>query len=74
LAEAQHKVGTLYATGSGVPQDNMRAYCWLELSAARGIQEAARERDALAQRMTPDQITRARELASKMVVKPGRLK
>ena len=54
---------TMYATGKGVPQDYVRAHMWFNLSAAQGIQNAARKRDDIATRMTPAQIAEAQKLA-----------
>jgi uncharacterized protein len=35
-ANAQYKLGVFYDNGLGVPQDKIRAYMWLNLSAAQG--------------------------------------
>jgi peptidoglycan hydrolase-like protein with peptidoglycan-binding domain len=57
--QAQRLLGLMYRDGQGVPQDAVRAYMWLDLAAANGQDNAASERDALAQTMTPDQKTEA---------------
>ena len=49
--------------GEGVPQDYVRAHMWFNLSAAQGYQDAARNRDNIAKRMTPAQIAEAQKLA-----------
>jgi hypothetical protein len=51
----------LAVAGVGVPQDDVQAYMWPNLSVARGIKRAAEERDKLTQSMTPAQIALARE-------------
>ena len=43
-----------YATGLGVPQDNIQAYMWLSLAAARSDQYEISNRNRVAQQMTPD--------------------
>jgi TPR repeat protein len=62
-ADAQALLGHMYADGQGVPQDYVSAHMWFNLSAAQGEQQAARERDNIATRMTPAQIAEAQKLA-----------
>jgi TPR repeat protein len=62
-ALAQNKLGVLYATGQGVPQDYIRAHMWFNLSAAGGDQAAAENLKHAAQVMTPAQIFEAMKLA-----------
>jgi TPR repeat protein len=38
-ANAQYKLGVFYDNGLGVPQDKVRAYMWLNLSAAQGTEK-----------------------------------
>ncbi len=56
-------LGRLYMRGLGAPQDYIEAHVWFNLAAARGEMEAAKERDALAEKMTPQQIAVAQERA-----------
>jgi TPR repeat protein len=72
LEDAQLNLGLLYAKGQGVPRDDVQAYMWFELSAAQGDQSAANNRDAAAQRMTPEQIAEAQKLAHEWRPKPER--
>jgi len=58
---AQHLLGAAYAAGRGVPHDDVEAYMWLSLAAARFEPRADADRDAVAGRMTPDQVATARE-------------
>jgi len=53
----------MYANGQGVPQDDVRAHMWSNLSAAQGDQGAAKNRDIVAQHMTPAQTDEAQKLA-----------
>lgn len=61
-ADAQHLLGVLYADGQGVPQDDVAAYMWFNLAAAQGIDEAAKNRDIMAGRLT----AAAREAAQRL--------
>jgi len=54
-ANAQYKLSVFYDNGLGVPQDKIRAYMWLNLSAAQGREGAAAFRDLIARRITPAQ-------------------
>jgi TPR repeat protein len=72
---AQLNVGELYLTGNGVPQDYVQAHMWFNLAAASssslpswrssyGVHEdAVRERDLVASKMTRAQIAEAQKLA-----------
>ena len=64
LARAQHNLGLMYANGTGVPQDDVVAYAWLNLAAAQGNELASENKDTLRTRMTANQIARARELSA----------
>ena len=69
---AQAYLGLSYATGLGVPQDNIHAYMWLSLAAARGDQDAISNRNRVARQMTPAQIAEAQKLAREWKSKPER--
>ncbi len=64
LGDAQDELAYMYVNGHGVPKDYVLAYMWLNLAAPQGISGAAKERDDLAQHMTPEQIAEAQKLAS----------
>ncbi len=53
----------MYENGQSVPQDFVLAHMWFNLSASRGNQAAALNRDELATSMNPAQITEAQKLA-----------
>jgi TPR repeat protein len=61
--QAQVYLGELYAKGQGVPQDDVRAYMWWSLALAQEVcyqqYEATKNRDEVAQRMTPAQLAEA---------------
>lgn len=66
--QAQFNLGIMYETGIGMPQDNILAHMWFNLAAARFASSlprsrAVRSRDAIAKRMSPDEIRQAQELA-----------
>ncbi|MBI3441868.1 MAG: sel1 repeat family protein [Proteobacteria bacterium] len=56
---AKYKLGDLYAKGQGVPQDYVEAYYWysLGMNQQNNYDDYAKERDAVAKQLTPDQIT-----------------
>ena len=60
---AMAALGRAFAKGLGVPQDFIEAHKWLNLAAARGDAKALAARDALAKRMTPQQVASAQEMA-----------
>ena len=62
-ASAQFKLSAMYLLGRGVPQDYVQAHMWLNLAGANGKGEAAKLRDELAEKMTPQQLAEAQRLA-----------
>jgi hypothetical protein len=62
-AEAQLNLGNLYVNGQGVPRDYVMAHMWFDLAAAAGIEDASRDRDVIARRMTSAQIEEAQKIA-----------
>jgi TPR repeat protein len=66
-AYAQNNLGVMYAKGQGVLQDYVSAYFWYTVAEARGTydtqKEAAKDRDDIAAKMTPQQVADAQELA-----------
>ena len=63
-AYAQFNLAMMYRDGEGVPQDYVAAHMWYNLAAAREYQDAAKNRDMVAAKMTPAQIAEAQKLAS----------
>ena len=68
-AYAQYSLGYLYEKGWGVPQDNVRALMWYNISASQGCKYATTNRDVVAKDMTPTQISAAQKLAGECVRK-----
>jgi hypothetical protein len=56
----------MYVNGDGVPVNNVRAYMWWSLAKAQGHENAADNLDIVKNEMTPAQIAKAQELATKM--------
>ena len=69
-AGAQNNIGVMYEIGQGVAQDYIKAHMWYNISAIDGTtKQAAKNRDQVAAKMTPDAIAKAQELASKCIAK-----
>lgn len=62
-AAAQSNLGAAYTQGRGVPQNHRLAYVWLSAGANGGSREAATNLAVVQRRMTPAEISQARELA-----------
>ena len=60
---AQRKLGLLYERGDGVQQDFVQAYMWYKLGAANGVKAGVVLLDALAIRMTSEELLAAQKLA-----------
>ena len=58
-AAAQYELGTCYRLAKGVPPDLCKAYMWFNLSAASGSENAREAREAVAHRLTVEQIRKA---------------
>ncbi len=66
--KAQSNLGLMYQNGRGVPQDYAKAHMWLNLATSKlppGEERdtAVKNRDIVAKRMTPAQISEAQKLA-----------
>ncbi len=73
-AMAQLSLGLMYDNGDGVPQDYVQAHMWINLSASRsGDDDIIGLRDALANRMTAEQIAEAQRLAREWLERLERL-
>ncbi len=67
-AKAQNNLGLMYGKGQGVPQDYAQAHMWYNLAAStsppgKDRDRAVKNRDIVAKRMTPVQISEAQKLA-----------
>jgi uncharacterized protein len=71
-ARAQNNLGVMYDEGQGVPQDYVQAHMWFNLAGASGHANAIKNRDAVARKMTPEQIAGAQRLAREWKPKTSR--
>ena len=72
-AEAQYNLGTMYELGDGVGQDYVTAYTWYNIAAANGYEEAKEDKDAIAKKMTAEDISKAQALSKEMIAKNPKL-
>ncbi len=68
IAGAQRNLGVMYSQGRGVSQDFVQGYMWADLAASsyppgEKRDGAIKNRDIVAERMTPAQISEAQKLA-----------
>ena len=63
--KAQFNLGNMYYNGHGVTQDYASAHMWFNLASSAGYADGAKNRDLIAQRMTPQQIEKAQDMARK---------
>ena len=68
-ASAQYGLGFMHATGKGVIQDNVYAHMWWNLAAASGNEAARDSKEILVKDMTPQDISKAQDLARECVKK-----
>ena len=47
------------------PQNNVRAYIWYSVAAAQGNEIARTNRDTVADRLTPEQLARGQDMATR---------
>ena len=63
LADAQYGVGSAYFNGQGVARNYVQAYMWMSLALAQGNATAGKYMPVVEQKLTPEQIAEAQELA-----------
>ena len=67
-ARAQHVIGLMYSIGEGVRRDDVQAYMWIALaevhySSPTNRNRAARFRQRIGERLSPERLRRARHMA-----------
>jgi TPR repeat protein len=62
-SNAQRNLADMYENGNGVLQDYVKAHLWYNLAAANGDAEGIKNRDRIAHKLTPAQLTEAQRLA-----------
>jgi hypothetical protein len=57
----------MYVDGQGVPENDVRAYMWysVAVAAAQGNETARYNRDNVADRLTPEQLARGQDMATR---------
>jgi hypothetical protein len=68
-ADAQFNLGVMYANGEGVIEDNVYAHMWWNIAAASGSEKARGYKGDLVKQMTPQDISKAQDLARECVKK-----
>ena len=76
-ARAQHDLGVMYADGQGVPVDSVRSHMWLSLAVknlapGQDREMAVENRNIIAKKMTPADISKAQRLAREWTEKHGK--
>jgi TPR repeat protein len=69
VINAQTNLCTQYYQGQGVIQDHIYAHMWCNIAASRGDKVALKNRDIVAKRMTPADLSAAQRLARECVRK-----
>jgi len=69
FARAQSSLGFMNLRGLGTLQDNMRAHMWFNIAASQGSKTTRENRDFVAKKMTPADISAAQKIARKCVRK-----
>jgi len=62
-AKAMYELGKSYEEGVGVIQNYVQAHVWYNIASSRGYTAASKARDAVAKKMTGNQLEKAQELA-----------
>jgi TPR repeat protein len=62
---AHAALGRHYASGLGTAKDNVQAYMWFSLAIILGDKSAVKSQEILVERMSPEQISKARAMTSK---------
>ena len=60
--KAQGMLGAMYQRGQGVAKSSSHAFMWLSLAASRGDARAKAELKTVSATMTPEDLSRAREM------------
>ena len=67
---AQCNLGIMYCTGRGILQDDVMAYKWFNIAAAKDHEDAIINKGLISKRMTREQIAEAQKLSREW--KPGK--
>ena len=67
LAVAQENLGFIYRDGQGVAQDDVEAYAWFSVAAGDRFPNAAKGRDLIASKLTPEQLSQGQKRATELL-------
>ena len=67
--KSQFNLGAMYEMGKGVKPDNVYAYMWYNIAASSGNETASKNRDIVAEEMTPSRLKFAQIVARECVRK-----
>jgi uncharacterized protein len=65
-ASAQYNLGLMYYNGEGVPPNNILAYAWISLPAISGDKNKVDARDSIAEKLTPEDLSKAQAEAARL--------
>ncbi len=71
VKEAMYKLAKMYSAGKGVPQDYEAAYAWLKVAAHLGHKKSKLALDPAREKLTPEQLAAAQQLADDYIEKYG---
>jgi localization factor PodJL len=60
IKDSQFNVAILYARGLGISQDLVQSYKWFAVAATFGDEDAARKRDEVGTKLTPEKLAEAK--------------
>jgi TPR repeat protein len=66
-ARAQYNLGVMYENGAGVPENDVLACMWYNLTAAQGIESAQDNKNIAESRMTREQIAEGQRLSTEWI-------
>jgi localization factor PodJL len=69
VRDSQFNLAILHARGLGVAQDLMASYAWFSAAAAQGDEDAAKKRDEVGARLTPEKLRQAQAAAQQWKAK-----
>ena len=64
--ESPNYIGILYDNGDGTPEDDIAAYAWWLIGIKRGDEAPRNNIDFLSEKLTPEQLAKAKELSAKL--------
>jgi localization factor PodJL len=69
--QAQYAFGVMFESGLGLPKSSRRAYQWFDLAANNNYEKASVLRDALAEKLSPEELAAAKTMVARFSAKPS---